>query len=95
MKKQRFIITEIYSQDLHAVNKVLVDTKTHVQYLLHQEGASSSMVCLVDEKGQPLLSDTLDELKVEKEKKVEEYDQINYRKEDEEIEKFPQVEING
>ena len=93
MKKQRFIITEIYSQDLHAVNKVLVDTQTRVQYLLHQEGASCSMVCLVDETGQPLLSDTLDEIEIQKEEKIEEIDSIRQRKDDELLETFPKVEI--
>ena len=78
---------------MHAVNKVLVDTHTRVQYLLHQEGTSCAMVCLVDETGQPLLSDTLQEIEIKKEEKTEEIDTIKKREDDEEIETFPVVEI--
>lgn len=93
-KEQRFIITEIYSEDLHAVNKVLVDTQTRVQYLLHQEGASCALVCLVDEMGQPLLSDTLTPIKIKKEEKeIKETDTIKEREHDEILETFPKVEI--
>ena len=94
-KEQRFIITEIYAQDLHAVNKVLVDTQTRVQYLLHQEGASCAMVCLVDETGQPLLSDTLQPLETLQNEFIEEKDTINKRRNDEKLETFPVVEIKG
>ena len=93
MKKERFIVTEIYGQDLHAVNKVLVDTETRVQYLLHQQGTSCALVCLVDENGLPLLSDTLKPLEVVKEKIVEEKDTIKERGHDEILETFPPVEI--
>lgn len=92
-KEQRFIITEIYSQDLHAVNKVLVDTKTRVQYLMHQEGASCGIVCIVDETGKPLLSDNLQPIEFTKDQCIEDKDTIKSRWMNEKLEELPPVEI--
>ncbi|MGN1343178.1 MAG: DUF6440 family protein [Traorella sp.] len=92
-KENRFIITEIYSEDLHAVDKVLVDTQTRVQYLLHQEGTSCAFVCLVDETGLPLLSDTLTPLKPKTEKTFEDKP-IQERPHDEILETFPKIEVD-
>lgn len=93
---KRFIITEIYQNDMHAVDKVLVDTQTHVQYLLHLEGSSSSCSVLVDAQGKPLLCENLtphpDSIYVKKEI-PEEVDQINERKENEPLEKLRRVKI--
>lgn len=95
-KNKRFIITEIYQDDLHSVDKVLVDTQTHVQYLLHLEGASCGCCVLIDEEGKPLLSNSLTRhpdsvrkvLPQEKEK-----DYIQYRNESEPLEKLPRVRV--
>ena len=92
-KENRFIITEIHKDDLHAVNKVLVDKLTRVQYLLHQEGATMTCVTLVDEDGKPLLSDDLTPYIQPKAEKIVEIDRINERKHDEILETFDPVEI--
>lgn len=92
-KENRFIITEIHKDDLHAVNKVLVDRQTRVQYLLHQEGATMTCVTLVDENGKPLLSDDLTPYIPPKTDKIVEKDTINERKYDEILETFKPVEI--
>lgn len=93
-KENRFIITEIYHDDLHAVDKVLVDKKTRVQYLLHQEGSTLGCVVLVDENGKPLLSDHLEPYqKTEQKKERIEIDRIQERKIDEIIESFEPVKI--
>ena len=92
-KENRFIITEIHKDDLHAVNKVLVDKLTRVQYLLHQEGATMTCVTLVDKDGKPLLSDDLTPYIPPKAEKIVEIDRINERKHDEILETFDPVEI--
>ena len=92
-KENRFIITEIHKDGIHAVNKVLVDTQTHVQYLLHQEGATMSCVVLVDANGKPLLSDNLTPYIPSISEEIVEEDTINERKHDEIIETFEPVEI--
>ena len=92
-KENRFIITEIHKDDLHAVNKVLVDKQTRVQYLIHQEGATMTCVTLVDANGKPLLSDDLTPYIPPKADKIVEIDRINERKHDEILETFEPVEI--
>lgn len=92
-KENRFIITEIHKDDLHAVNKVLVDKQTRVQYLLHQEGSTMSCVVLVDANGKPLLSDDLTPYTPPKMEEIIEVDRINKRKDDEVLETFEPVEI--
>lgn len=92
-KENRFIITEIHHDDLHAVNKVLVDKQTRVQYLIHQEGATMTCVTLVDANGKPLLSDDLTPYIPKKTEKIVEVDRINERKHDEILETFEPVEI--
>lgn len=93
-KENRFVITEIHKDDLHAVNKVLVDKQTRVQYLLHQEGATMTCVTLVDANGKPLLSDDLTPYVYPKSQQIVEKDRINERKHDEILETFEPVEIN-
>lgn len=94
--KKRFIITEIYQNDLHSVDKVLVDLHTNVQYLLHQEGSGCSCTPLIDPLGLPLLYENPtphpDSIRKPKQKK-EEVDQICERKHDEPIEKIKPVKI--
>lgn len=97
MKKvQRFIITEIYQNDMHSVDKVLVDLNTNVQYLLHQEGSGCSSVVLVDPNGQPLLYENPvphpDSLRKEI-KMIEEVDMINERENDEPIEVIKPIKL--
>lgn len=95
-KEQRFIITEIYQNDMHAVDKVLVDTQTHVQYLLHQEGSGCSCTPLIDENGKPLLCHHITPHPDSIRKKpvvIEEKDLICERKEEEEIETIKPVKI--
>lgn len=87
--KKRFIITEIYQNDLHAADKVLVDTQTNVQYLLHQEGSGCSCIVLVDQDGKPLLCQNPVELPSSQPKAVqEEKDLIGKRSEDEPLKKL-------
>lgn len=57
-KENRFITTAIYHDALAACTKVIVDKKTRVQYLFHNEGTASGMCVLVDADGKPLLADT-------------------------------------
>lgn len=95
-KKQRFIITEIYQDDMHSVNKVLVDSETNVQYLLHQEGSGCSCVVLVGANGLPLLYEnpTPHPDSIRKIVKVEEeVDMIQERKHDEPIEVIKPIKI--
>lgn len=95
-KNRRFIITEIYQDDLHAVDKVLVDTQTRVQYLLHQEGSGCSCCVLLNEEGKPLLSDSLtrhpDSIRVNT-PPTKEKDYIQYRKESEPLAILPRIEV--
>lgn len=95
-KEKRFIITEIYQDDMHAVDKVLVDTMTNVQYLLHQEGSGCSCTPLLGPDGFPLLSsnpvphpDSLPKVKEE----IPEEDLIHEREHDEPIETIKPVRI--
>lgn len=92
-KENRFIVTEIYHDDLHAVNKVLVDTQTRVQYLLHQEGSSCGCVVLVDVNGKPLLADDMTPCELPKVSEIIETDQIQERSHDEILKTFKPVEI--
>ena len=92
-KENRFIITEIHKDGIHAVNKVLVDTQTHVQYLLHQEGATIACVALIDANGKPLLSEDLTPYIPPKAEEIVEIDRINERKHDEILLTFPRVEV--
>lgn len=92
-KENRFIITEIHKDDLHAVNKVLVDKQTRVQYLLHQEGSTIACVALIDANGKPLLSDDLTPYIPPKKEEIVEEDLIKERKYDEILETFKPVEI--
>ena len=96
MKKQkRFMITEIYQDDMHAVDKVLVDTQTHVQYLLHLEGAGCCCTPLIDENGKPLMCHdcTPHPDSIRKENIFKEHDKINFREKDEPIEVIQPIEI--
>lgn len=95
--KNRFIITEIYTDGLAAVNKVLVDTQTHVQYLMHQEGATMSMCVLLGADGLPLLADEIEPHPLLNEPRkpiVAEKDRIQKRPETEELVVLPPVEVN-
>lgn len=55
--KNRFITTEIYHDGMSACTKILVDVKTHVQYMFHNEGSGAGLCVLVDRDGKPLLAD--------------------------------------
>lgn len=94
--KNRFVITEIYSDGIHAVNKVLVDKQTKVQYLLHQEGSTMSICPLIQADGKPVLSDMIEEhplMKNNRRNIIKEEDKIKVRPEDEELIVLPPVKV--
>ncbi|EJO5349300.1 xylan 1,4-beta-xylosidase [Clostridium botulinum] len=54
MTKQRFVTT--YNEGLIDTYKIIVDTKTGVNYLHIRSGFSTSITVLLDQNGNPILT---------------------------------------
>lgn len=51
---QRF--KEVYKQGTLATTKIIVDTKTGVNYVFHQEGYAGGLTVLLDDEGKPVVT---------------------------------------
>lgn len=58
-KDERFI--KVYSQGTLTQTKILVDKKTGVNYLFHDDGSAGGMTPLLGRDGKPVISPIMDD----------------------------------